>query len=226
MGFCRRLLFAVAPIVVLSLVPALTSFSATENPGKDVSLSPVSGITVNEVANLIRVPLIRQYNSYGCGVAALQSIFGYYGQDYRGDKLSKALGTTSGNGTDYKNMVRVAEKEGYTVQTYAGMTVDQLKVFIDAKTPVLLVIQAWATQPVDWANDWKDGHYVVAVGYDNDNFYFMDPATVGNYTYIPVAELPSRWHDKDQRRKELYQFGIVIDGKTPAYDPEQIKQME
>jgi hypothetical protein len=53
----------------------------------------------------------------------------------------------------------------------------------------------------------------------------MDPATIGNYTYIPIPEFLDRWHDQDRPRKKLYNFGIVIDGKPPAYDPEEIKRM-
>jgi len=56
--------------------------------------------------------------------------------------------------------------------------------------------------PSDWSQDWEDGHYVVGIGYDSNNIYFMDPATMGNYTYIPVDEFLARWHDKDQRGKK------------------------
>jgi len=68
-------------------------------------------------------------------------------------------------------------------------------------------------------------HYVVAVGYDQDNIYFMDPATIGNYTYFPIPEFLERWHDQDRPRQKLYNFGMVIDGKPPAYDPDEIKRM-
>jgi hypothetical protein len=39
------------------------------------------------------------------------------------------------------------------------------------------------------------------------------PSTLGNYTCIPVEEFLDRWHDRDQRGRELIHFGIVIDGK-------------
>lgn len=222
----RRLLSAALLIVVFFCFPAPQYLSAADSPDRGASSRPAPGITVNGVANLIRVPLIRQSTGFTCGVASLQSIFGYYGQDYRGDKLASALKTTSQNGTDYRDIIRVALINGYRAQKYDGMTVDQLKAYIDAQTPVLLVIQAWPGKTVDWSKDWKDGHYVVAIGYDSDNIYFMDPATMGNYTYIPVDEFLARWHDKDQRGKKLINFGIVIDGKDPAYDPEQIKPLD
>ena len=51
------------------------------------------------------------------------------------------------------------------------------------------------------------------------------PATIGNYTYIPIPEFLERWHDQDRPRQKLYNFGMVIDGKPFAYDPDEIKRM-
>lgn len=220
-----RLSFAVLLIVVSFFFPVSGTLSAAESPDGGTSSPALAGVTIDQVANLIRVPLIRQYNAYSCGVAALESIFAYYGQDYRGNKLAKALKTTAQNGTDYKNIIKVALANNYSVTQYDPMTLSQLKAFIDARTPVLLAIQAWPTKSVDWAHDWADGHYVVAVGYDSDNFYFMDPATIGNYTYIALDEFINRWHDKDQRGKKLTNFGLVIVG-TGTYNPDQIKPLD
>jgi hypothetical protein len=52
------------------------------------------------------------------------------------------------------------------------------------------------------------------------------PSTLGNNTYIPVEEFLDRWHDRDQRGKELIHFGIVIDGKKRAYDADEIKSLD
>jgi predicted double-glycine peptidase len=227
MIFCSgRLLSAILPIVISSFFLAPGSLWAADLPDMGASSPPLAAPMVSGVANLIPVPLIRQNTGSTCGVSALESIFAYYGQDFRADKLAKALKTTPENGTDYRNIVRVAARNRYNVQTYNPMTIDQLKAYIDARTPVLLTIQAWPEKPVDWSRDWKDGHYVVAIGYDDDNFYFMDPATIGNYTYIPADEFLARWHDEDQRKKKLINFGIVIGGKEPVYDPQQIKPLD
>ncbi len=180
---------------------------------------------LDQVANLIRAPLVRQSTDFTCGVAALQSVLGYYGQDSRDDKLRKALRSRSRYGTHYQDILKLAVKLGFQAQAYENLTLAQLQGLIDNKTPPILVIQAWVEGTPDWPNDWEDGHYVVAVGYDQDNIYFMDPATIGNYTYIPIPEFLDRWHDQDRPRKKLYNFGIVIDGKPPAYDPEEIKRM-
>ncbi|MBK7282920.1 C39 family peptidase [Candidatus Aalborgicola defluviihabitans] len=86
---------------------------------------------------------------------------------------------------------------------------DELKGRIDSRIPVLLAIQAWATPPVDWST-FENGHYVVAVGYDNDHFYFMDPSTLGHYTYIPIPEFLERLYDHDDYQKQICLFGIVM----------------
>jgi hypothetical protein len=108
---------------------------------------------------------------------------------------------------------------------FTGMTVAGLKKWIDAKRPVIVSIQAWAEKSVNYPADWGDGHYVMAVGYDQENIYFMDPSLLGNYGYIPIGEFVKRWHDRDDE-KVLDQFGIVISRGPPAYNPGKIKPIK
>ena len=225
MDTCRRTLFAVVAIVVFLFFAAPRSYSASDLPQTGPYSPTVLNKTTSDIPNLIRVPLVRQYTDFTCGAESLQSILGYYGQDYRGNKLAKALRTSPKDGTYNQDIVRVAVSNGYRAEKIEGMTFEQLKAFIDARTPVILAIQAWSTPPVDWARTWEDGHYVVAIGYDSANFYFMDPSTIGNYTYIPADELLARWHDKE-RKKKLVHLGIAIGGKAPAYDPKRILKMD
>jgi hypothetical protein len=92
---------------------------------------------------------------------------------------------------------------------------------------VLLPLQAWPTSPVDYREDWDDGHWAVAVGYDSENLYFMDPSTLGNYTFIPVREFLERWHDADMDGEtELRHFMLILSKEKAVYDPEAILKME
>jgi predicted double-glycine peptidase len=118
---------------------------------------------------------------------------------------------------------------------YTDQTLEDLKKFIDQGKPIIVIIQAWPDNyPVDWSNDWKDGHFVVAVGYDDYYVYFMDPSTLGNYTYIPQDEFLERWHDGDpplinrnpRNRKVFNQAAIVIDGKGKGYNPNKFKPLK
>jgi len=183
-------------------------------------------LSLDQLPNLIRVPLVRQGTDYTCGVAAFHSVLGYYGQDIRDDKLIRAMRVTRA-GANYRFILKEAARLGYNARMFTDMTLEGLQALLDQGKPTILIIQAWADPPVDYAKDWKDGHYVVAVGYDADNVYFMDPSTLGNYTFIPVAEFLERWHDRDDwRRQNLNHCAIVIDGKPPVYDPNAIKRLE
>jgi predicted double-glycine peptidase len=189
---------------------------------------------LDQVANLIRVPLVRQGKDYTCGVAAFHSVIAYYGEKelddgkpIREDNLIRKLRTNPHHGTNYRNILAYAEDLDYDAVMYTGESFgwEDLQAFIDQGKPTIVIIQAWAQKPVDWPNDWEDGHYVVAVGYDDCYVYFINPSTLGNYTYIPREEFLERWHDRD-RRKVFNHAAIVIDGKPPAYDPNKIKRLE
>ena len=152
------------------------------------------------VDKLIRVPLTRQGTDHTCGVASFQSVLAYYGESIREDNLGKAVKVTD-EGTPWKNIKAYALKQGFNVDVRLNMTLDDLKKLLAEHKPVILAIQAWPDNPVDYKKDWNDGHYVVAVGYDNDNIYFMDPSTLGDYTFIPRGEFLARWHDRDMDGK-------------------------
>ena len=94
------------------------------------------------------------------------------------------------------------------------------------RQPVICLIQAWTDRKGNnYAKDWDDGHYVVAVGYDPKNIYFMDPCTLGNYTFIPTDEFLQRWHDKDTSEK-LNHFALTLTKPKPAFNPSVIQKME
>lgn len=177
--------------------------------------------------NLLWVPMARQCTSYSCGVAVLRSIFGYYGEeDVREDNLVKILASGPKIGTDYKRIVEYSRSKGYKVEIYYAMTLQQLKKSIRAGKPVILPIQAWADTPINYKDDWNDGHYVIAIGFDKQKIYFMDPSTFGYYTYIPTTNFLKRWHDIDQRGIKLIHFAIVISKKKAVYNPSIIKLLK
>ena len=173
---------------------------------------------------LIHVPTTRQSTEYTCGVAALQSIFAYYGDDVRENLLARQLKANAKNGTNYHKIAKLARTKGYTVNVYTNTTLVRLKKFLDARQPMICLIQAWTGHQVDFANDWNDGHYVVAIGYDKDKLYFMDPSTLGNYTYIPTEEFLVRWHDCDEKEK-LVHWAMEIYKPGPTFNPNLIKPL-
>lgn len=64
----------------------------------------------------------------------------------------------------------------------------QIKSQIDERNPIIIDFQAWSQSvPVNYTNDWNDGHFNVLIGYDEKCFFFMDPSTAGNYAFVPIV---------------------------------------
>jgi predicted double-glycine peptidase len=178
-----------------------------------LALAPVAASA--EPTRLLAMPDVRQHTVYACGAAALQAIIAYYGGDARQDTLMRELGTDPKIGTRYWEIVRVAGQYGLTATTEVGMSQQRLAALIDDGVPVILAIQAWASgDPRDreaWRRRTEDGHYLIAIGYDDENFYFEDPAIFG-IGFISRGELADRWHDYDEHGNRLERFGILIRG--------------
>jgi len=180
------------------------------------------------VGNILRVPLTRQTSEYTCGVAVMQSLLYYLDDDddYSEETLAKELKADPAEGTSYRAMADFAVSKGYRVEVRTGMSLDELRHYIDEGKPVVVLIQAWAESPVDYSRDWEDGHYAVAIGYDRENIYFMDPSTLANYAYLPNREFLDRWHDKDKGER-LDHFGLIISrpGSGKSYDPDRVHRI-
>ncbi|HEY9777364.1 MAG TPA: C39 family peptidase [Planktothrix sp.] len=182
--------------------------------------------SVKAPANLVRVPLTRQSTDFTCGVAALQSVLGFYGEDLREDELTAKLSPNEKDGTDCRKIESYCRESGYQTSLKMGMSIAELTNLIDQGKPVIVLLQAWADKKLDYGKDWNDGHYVVAIGHDSDNLFFMDPSTLGNYTYIPRPEFLERWHDTNGKER-LEHFGLCIWKESgAAYKDGQVKRMD
>ena len=172
----------------------------------------------------IILPKLHQTYGYDCGAKALQSVLTYYGIEMREDFIIKDA-KTSKKGTSIKGIIKVAEKYGLKTVS-KEMSLKEIKKYINKKTPVILLLQAWAEKKVtNWEKDWADGHYVVAVGYTQDKVLFEDPSSF-SLTYLKYNELEKRWHDIDSRNgKKYYHHGIAVFGKKPKYKKDKIVKM-
>lgn len=175
----------------------------------------------------IFVPLCRQETEYTCGIACVQSLLGYYGFDFRQDELALILEPKPKLGTNYLKILKFMRMLGFQASFATNMTIDNLKPFINDGVTPILQLQAWGFSGVDYAADSKDSHYVIACGYDRNRIYFMDPWTLGNYTYLPVEELPNRWHVPDVHLGQRNGGGLIIKKENPAfiYNPRVVKYL-
>lgn len=146
---------------------------------------------------------VQQRTEYTCGVAALQSVLGYYGVLTHENQVREAVNANPETGTEEENVIAVAHKLGFKAKMQS-MTAEGVRKYLLKHIPVILVIQAWSDEPVDYGKSTKQGHYVVAIGIDQHNMYFHDPVmTRGGY--IPLDQLDRRWHTEDHEH-----LGIVI----------------
>jgi predicted double-glycine peptidase len=180
-------------------------------------------------------PKYRQATTWTCGVAATMVVANYWtGWDLREDSLAEILKANSTDGTSYHAIRQWFESEGFEVVIRQHQTFADLERFVDEGKPAMLLIQAWK-EPYEWRDanerykdEWEDGHYVVLVGYDDYAFYFMDPSTLGFFTYIPREFLMARWHDIDGLGEKVIQFAMLAwdpEAEDPPYDPDEIKPL-
>jgi uncharacterized protein YvpB len=71
-------------------------------------------------------------------------------------------------------------KKGVEVFASSGVSLEELKRYIDNGYPVIVVVQAWADRYMtleDWRTTYDYGHYAVDIGYQDKIFTFEDPAS-------------------------------------------------
>ena len=221
------------PILILIIIPLFLGVFVF---GNDQNLSGKNGnlpLPPDSLPkNSIMLPLMRQSTFYTCGVASLQSCL-YYWQVYDSteEQLAIQCGTTEEQGTPPESIVKVAQSYNLTAFLKENCDLNDLKVAIHDGFTVILDVQAWTDlqEPVDWKNDWEDGHYVGLVGIDDEYVYLMDPSTGGTYAFVPISELLDRWHDyellEDGSRREYVHSAIYIKGDNPWIYPHLITYM-
>jgi len=182
---------AAAPISITS-----HSWLLTPEDGKASN----KGWLIPSGAIRIQLPDVRQPDGYSCGASALMSICAYYGVGPRTiDEFKKELGTNPESGTNYREMVRFARSLGLDARAEVGWTPDQLEAAVAKGHPVIVAIQAYAEDPHIYQDPRRneDGHYVVVIGFDRENYYMEDPSLARHRGFLPKSEFLRRWHDDE-----------------------------
>lgn len=165
----------------------------------------------------ISLPELAQEDSFSCGPAVLKAILYYYGIGPASiETIENETHTSQEDGTSPNDLSLAAAKYGLKVEIKEKMTINQLKSAINSNRPVVCAIQAYGDNKS--YKDYKFGHYVIAIDYDDKNIYFQDPNLHDERGYLPVDEFLDRWHDKDKNGKVYSQLGIIIwDNKQPEH---------
>lgn len=185
-----------------------------------------------KIIKILKFPDSRQSTNFSCGAACVQSVLYYYGTEIREDILIKEMEVLPTNvepsGVRPDIILKFFEKKG--LKYNAGtMTIKKIIEFIDKDIPIITPIQAWneayEKKDVDYSG-WKDGHYIVAIGYTKNKILFDDPSLMNNRGFLSFEEFRSRWHDQDSLGKKYINFGMAIFGKEPKFDSKKIFRIQ
>ena len=172
---------------------------------------------VSAAAIHIDLPPARQQTNYTCGAVALRSIARYYGKDLKTEQEFEELCAAGKiKGSHPEDIAKAARTLGLRATVKERMSLKDLLKYIDDKTPVICAIQAWGSK--EQYKKLSSGHYVVAVGYDDDNIYFQDPSAKDSRPHIGRKEFMRRWIDREAYTPNdpiKVRLGIVIKGPEP-----------
>jgi hypothetical protein len=180
-----------------------------------------------KIIKILEFPDSRQSTNFSCGAACVQAVLKYYGIEIREDILIEGMGVLPTNvepsGVRPDIILKFFEKKGLKHST-GTMTIKEITDFIDKDIPIITPIQAWnelyEKKDVDYSG-WKDGHYVIAIGYTKDELIFDDPSLMNNRGFLSFDEFKNRWHDQDSIGKKYVNFGMAIFGKKPIFNPKK-----
>jgi excisionase family DNA binding protein len=176
-------------------------------------------------AKILEFPEFRQVFNYDCGASTLQAVLIYYGEDLREDRVLEVLGTNTAHGTPISDMIRGAAAFEIRYEERSNMTIEDLKKSIDESYPVIVDLQAWASdENINWKETWSEGHYVTVIGYDNENIYFEDPGDPKR-TFLSFQELDDRWHDEEDDGTKYEHWGMICKG-VPKFRMNALRHMD
>lgn len=168
--------------------------------------------------NSIKIPLPNtfQIKDYTCGGIALKSILRYFGVANFTEKEMERELKMNKMGTDPWQFINMIERYRLKHLEYKIMTRQQLKYFIDEGKPVIVTVQAWKYLK-SYKDVWKEGHWIVAIGYDEKGFYFEDPSHKDVRGFIPYDEFEDRWHDTGNNDLPEDHYGLVVWGEKVVH---------
>lgn len=177
------------------------------------------------ITKLIDFPEVRQAFNFDCGVACLLAILRYYGHERYEADLVKSLKIDPELGIDIKKIVRVAKLFKLDAEYTTKLSIDDLKKTIDNNYPVIVLIEAWPSEDVDWKTDYAHGHYVVLIGYTSDDKFIFEDPFLFERGFMPITEFMDRWHGLDDDNKPEQHSAIIIKGK-PQFTGKKAVHME
>jgi predicted double-glycine peptidase len=158
----------------------------------------------------IELPEVVQRTDYTCGAAVVLAVARYCGvgpddeaQVARDMKMTPA-------GSDPWQLRRALRRYGLAHGEHRGMSDAALRAELDARRPVIVMLQAWGGRRA-YRGWWADGHWVVAIGYDARGVIVEDPSLAGVRGALSWRALADRWHAVEgHTRRRVERYGLVV----------------
>lgn len=165
------------------------------------------------------LPLVIQRADHTCGAAALLAVCRYFDVGATTEADVVAAMRFGVEGSDPAHLVRAIRRFGLRWEEHRGMTDAALRACLDRGRPVILMLQAWgdrARYRHYYRDHWRDGHWVVAIGYDAEGLYVEDPLLAGARGFVSYAALADRWHDVEgPTRRRVHRYGVAVWSRRP-----------
>jgi len=158
-------------------------------------------------------PTVTQRTRDDCGAAIVSSILRKHNIKHQYSRLCRELHVSDQTGTEEPDIVHFLNGKGFRAWMTYDMTVDSLITFIDSEIPVILIVQAYSRSRKEdrYEGLTNYGHYLLAIGHDEDRVIFMDPGlSFGSYGFLTKAELDKRWYYVSEDNRKL-RVGIVVE---------------
>jgi len=133
-----------------------------------------------------------------CGTAVLAMWLNYLGDEVTVDEVSYASRLDQGfKYTTPAHLIWAARTWSVDLYWQRNLTVDVLRAEIDAGQPCIVLVN-YPSLPSRMRYDpnYKDGHWLLVVGYDAMAFKIHDPynkGTAGAFIVLTIAELDKSW---------------------------------
>jgi len=170
--------------------------------------------------NILNYPSVVQSSNDKSGIAVVQSVLAYYGENLKEENLIDKLIDSNIDVIEQSYITSIGNIISFFMDrefqiVAKNMNINDLINYINQGIPVIMMIQAWGKNP-DYSDEWNSNHYVVAIGYTKNQILFMDPYSY-NICTIGHQQLMERWHGRNDIEKYI-NFGIAVKGELSKFD--------
>jgi 2'-5' RNA ligase len=164
------------------------------------------GDMVHDVSNIVEgkiidVPASKQKYKYDCGVGVLKTVAKMNGEIINHDDLMNMVKPSKKTGIDSEKLYNAILEFDEEAVLDKGMSIKKLEKLLSSGRPVITTIRAY-----------EGGHWVIFTGFDDENFYMMDPYQAKERK-ISRKDMNRRWKTYNEEDDRV----AIINGKNVEF---------